>query len=111
MYTAAQKKAQNVLERNNFLIQNIHVIHSMQKCQEVKCAIYNLCSAISGRLQKYVGGIVVIQTVSHRDLTWSQLQSSSVSEPGMKWGLHFPSPPLSLYDYINVHKNIFVLNA
>lgn len=51
------------------------------------------------------------QTVSHRDLTWSQLQSSSVPEPGIKWGLHFPSPPISLYDYINVHKNIFVLNA
>lgn len=74
--------------------------------------IYNLCSAILGILQKDMDGMSShAHTVPHRDLTWSQLQSSSLSEPGIKWGLHFPSPPIPLYNYINIHKNIFILNT
>lgn len=76
-----------------------------------KCVIYNLCSAILGGLQKDMDGTSShAYTVPHRDLSWSQLQSRSLSEPGTKWGLHFPSPPISLYDYINIHKNIFILD-
>lgn len=39
---------------------NTQYVILLQKCQEVKYAVYNLSSAILGRLQKDMGGIAVI---------------------------------------------------
>lgn len=92
MYTAAQKKAQNVLEINNFLIHSMYVIHSIQKRQEVKYAIYNPRSALSGRLQQYMGGMVVIP---YADSITQRLDLVSVTEQLCVKARDKMRPPLS----------------
>lgn len=46
------------------------------------------------------------QKLLHRvELTCSQPWSSSMLEPGVDQGLHYPSPPISSSEFVNVHKN------